>query len=77
MRTIFTDNIRYSMMCCTKALMCVVRLDGHIDKLFFVDSLLRKVMLVLGIKFKAFQAALIALVSRAAGKIKVVCRQHV
>ena len=35
MRTIFTDNIRYSLMCCTKALMCIVRTDGHIDKLFF------------------------------------------
>ena len=34
MRTIFTDNIRYSLMCCTKALMCVVIIFGHIDKFF-------------------------------------------
>ena len=38
MRTIFTDNIRYSLMCCTKALICIFRIDDHIDKLFFFCS---------------------------------------
>ena len=35
MRTIFTDNIRYYLIFCMKALMCIVRIHGHIDKLFF------------------------------------------